>query len=91
MDVMLAGHERLVLEVSSKQPLHIRVGLDVIEQVTGGTIAEAAAPMLPRGPTRLVADLRGIFGAVSVSLVFEARNDAFPTSLDIGLNRLMID
>jgi glycosyltransferase involved in cell wall biosynthesis len=91
MDVMLAGHERLVLEVSSKQPLHVRLGIDVIEQVTGGTIAEAAAPMLPRGPSRLVADLRGIFGAVSVSLVFEARNAAFPTSLDIGLNRLMID
>jgi glycosyltransferase involved in cell wall biosynthesis len=91
MDVVLAGHERIVVEVTSEKLLHLRIELRVIDQATGGMVAETEAYLLRRGSARLTADLRGVFGAVTVSLFLEAKNDALRTSLDFGLNRLMID
>ncbi|WP_176556306.1 glycosyltransferase family 4 protein [Rubellimicrobium rubrum] len=91
IDVLLAGHERIVADLSLGRSLPVQTCLSVIDQATGGTIAKAEAQDLGQGVLRLAADLHGVFGVVAVSLVFEARSDTLRLPFGFRLNRFLID
>lgn len=91
VDVPLAGHQRIVADLSFGEQLAPRVRLRVFDQVTGGEIARAEGGVLGQGRPRVMADLPGVFELVCVEFVVEVEGGSPGTPLGLDLKRFIID
>ncbi len=91
VDVPLAGHDRVVANLTAAKHLPLEIRLNVVDQSTGGPIAEVATRVSHQGSARLVADLHGIYEFVSISLQFETSARSQRTPLEFDLNSLLVE
>jgi hypothetical protein len=91
VDVPLAGHQRIVADLSFGSQLAPGVSLRVFDQVTGGEIAGAEGEVIGQGRLRVMADLPGVFDLVCVELFVPAADSSAGNPIDLDLKRFIAD